>query len=187
MWGNEPPDPTSLYSLVGTYYSDIEGGIQNFIIDGGGNINTDPLFVDAAAGDYRLSAGSPCIDTGDPESPLDPDGTRADMGAFPYDGTSGVTSPTPVRFSLAQNAPNPFNPRTTLRFSIPEAGVVNLSVYDVNGRLVRTLVSGDRTAGMHEVVWDARDDAGRAVACGVYVYRLTAGADVAVQRMVLVR
>jgi len=64
---------------------------------------------------------------------------------------------------------------------------VSLTIYDVNGRLVRTLVSGDRAAGMHEVVWDARDDAGRTIASGVYVYRLTAGADVAVRRMVLVR
>jgi len=154
---------------------------------GPGCLYEDPLFVDAAAGDFHLSPISPCINAGDPSSPLDPDGSRADMGAFPYDGTVGVTSPTPVPFTLAQNAPNPFNPVTSLRFSIPEACEVLLAIYDVNGRLVRTLVDGNREAGMHEVAWDARDDAGRAVASGVYVYRLTAGADVAVRRMVLVR
>ncbi|MCD4797205.1 MAG: right-handed parallel beta-helix repeat-containing protein, partial [Candidatus Cloacimonetes bacterium] len=60
-------------------YSDIQGSWT-----GTGNINDDPLFVDAANGDYHLTAASPCIDTGDPASPLDPDGTRADMGAYYY-------------------------------------------------------------------------------------------------------
>jgi hypothetical protein len=93
----------------------------------------------------------------------------------------------PIAFSLHQNVPNPFNPRTTLRFSVPEASAVRLAVYDVNGRMVRTLISGERAAGMHEVTWDGTDDVGRAVASGVYVYRLTTDADVAVRKMVLVR
>ena len=56
---------------------------------GEGNITADPLFVDPAKGDYRLSEQSPCIDAGDPKSPLDPDGTRADMGAFYYHQEQG--------------------------------------------------------------------------------------------------
>ena len=60
-------------------YSDVEGSWT-----GTGNLLSDPLFVDAALGDYRLSTASPCIDTGDPSSALDPDGTRADIGALPY-------------------------------------------------------------------------------------------------------
>ena len=52
---------------------------------GSGNIDADPLFVDPVNGDFHLQAGSPCIDTGDPSSPLDPDGTRADMGAYYFD------------------------------------------------------------------------------------------------------
>jgi len=169
-------------------HSNIEGGLPIGAIDGGGNLDVDPMFSDRVEGDVRLSTDSPCIDAGDPDSPLDPDGTRADMGAFPfYLVPASITGAVPVPFALAQNAPNPFNPVTSLRFSIPEACEVILAIYDVNGRLVRTLVDGDRTAGMHEVVWDARDDAGRAVASGVYVYRLTAGADVAVRRMILVR
>ena len=62
-----------------------------------------------------------------------------------------------------------------------------MAIYDVNGRLVRTLVDGALPVGLHDVVWDARDNTGRAVASGVYVYRLTSGADVAMRRMVLVR
>jgi flagellar hook assembly protein FlgD len=91
------------------------------------------------------------------------------------------------RLVVIRNAENTMIPSTTIRFGLPESGTVSLTIYDVNGRLVRTLVSSDRAAGMHEVVWDACDDAGRAVSSGVYVYRLTAGADVAVRRMVLVR
>ncbi len=98
-----------------------------------------------------------------------------------------VTVSHPVPFHLAQNAPNPFNPTTTIHFGLPESGPVRLVIYDVNGRLVRTLVAGHRTAGRHEAKWDARDEAGRVVASGVYLYRLTAGADVSVRRMVLVR
>ncbi len=70
-------------------YCDIEGGEDGVSLGGGaeldwleGNIDEDPLFVDAENGDYRLTADSPCIDAGDPESEPDPDGTRADMGAF---------------------------------------------------------------------------------------------------------
>ncbi|OQB43031.1 MAG: flagellar basal body rod modification protein [Candidatus Latescibacteria bacterium ADurb.Bin168] len=93
----------------------------------------------------------------------------------------------PVQFSLAQNAPNPFNPSTTIMFGLPGAEHVRLAVYDVNGRLVRTLIDGQVAAGSHEVLWDGSDGNGRAVASGVYVYRLTAKQDVVTRRMTLVR
>ena len=69
-------------------YSNIEGGYT-----GDGNIDSDPMFIDASASDYHLTWGSPCIDAGDPNSPHDPDGTRIDMGAFYYDQTD-TTAPT---------------------------------------------------------------------------------------------
>ncbi len=90
-------------------------------------------------------------------------------------------------YALAPNAPNPFNPATTLRFSIAEAGAVRLAVYDVNGRWVRTLVDGHRTAGRHVVIWDGRDDAGRAMASGVYISRLTTRNGALTRRLTLVR
>jgi len=99
----------------------------------------------------------------------------------------------PAAFALLQNAPNPFNPSTTIRFTLPEAGHVTLAVYDINGRLVRTLVGFAASAaqafppGHHEVVWDGRDNNGREVASGVYVYRLTAKQGVVTRRMVLAR
>lgn len=78
-------------------------------------------------------------------------------------------------FTLAQNYPNPFNPETTIRFSVPGTVQTELAVFDVNGRMVRTLVNGVLTAGSHEVIWDATDNAGNVLPSGMYIYRLTAG------------
>lgn len=73
---------------------------------------------------------------------------------------------------LLPNVPNPFNPTTSIRYSLPTAGAVDLTVFSQSGRLVRTLASGTETAGTHTTVWDGRDNAGRDVASGVYFYRL---------------
>lgn len=75
---------------------------------------------------------------------------------------------------LFQNQPNPFSPETRIEFDLPRAGRVELKVYAVRGRLVRTLVEDRRAAGSHSVRWDGRDEAGRKVASGVYFYNLAA-------------
>jgi flagellar hook assembly protein FlgD len=89
--------------------------------------------------------------------------------------------------SLAQNSPNPFNPSTTIRFTVPEKGRVALNVYDANGRLVRSLVDDVRDAGSHDVTWDGRDNSGASVGSGVYFYRLTAGKFRESKKMVLLK
>jgi flagellar hook assembly protein FlgD len=76
---------------------------------------------------------------------------------------------------LAQNYPNPFNPSTRIRYSLARNSQVSLSIYNVAGQLVKTLVNDTRTAGPHAVTWDGRDDRGVPVASGVYFYRLVAG------------
>lgn len=84
--------------------------------------------------------------------------------------------------------PNPFNPRTTLRFTLPAAADVTLEVHDLAGRLVRRLARGALPAGEHEVAWDGTDEAGRGVASGQYVARLLAGGSAPVTRkLTLVR
>jgi hypothetical protein len=88
---------------------------------------------------------------------------------------------------LHQNHPNPFNPSTMIRYEIPARGRVRLNVYDVRGRLVRTLANGEQDAGPHQVVWMGDDVKGRRVASGVYLYRLETPNESLRRRMVLVR
>ncbi|HOS65802.1 MAG TPA: FlgD immunoglobulin-like domain containing protein [Candidatus Latescibacteria bacterium] len=121
-----------------------------------------------------------------PETNIDETAPLLTDGRIAYP-VSVQNVPAPPAFSLSQNTPNPFNPSTTLRFGLPEAGHVTLAVYDVNGRLVRSLAAGRFEAGRHEVVWDGCDSNGRAVGSGVYLARLTASQGVVTRRMVLLR
>lgn len=95
------------------------------------------------------------------------------------------TVPTVTR--LDGNVPNPFNPTTTISFSLSEPAPVALEIYNVSGRRVRTLVRSQQPAGTHEVTWDGRDDSGASVSSGVYFYRLTAGEYSEAKRMTLLR
>lgn len=85
------------------------------------------------------------------------------------------------------NHPNPFNPSTTISFALPEAEVVTLRVYDVRGRLVRTLADGSFEAGAHSVEWNGTDGGNSPVASGVYFYRLTAGGVDQTRKMLLMK
>lgn len=78
----------------------------------------------------------------------------------------------PNAFHLDQNYPNPFNPETTIRYALPNQAKVQLTIYDLSGRVVKELVSEKQSAGEHLVRWDGRGDSGHSVASGVYVYRL---------------
>ena len=93
----------------------------------------------------------------------------------------------PSGYLLSQNYPNPFNPETTIQYHLPGAGTVRLLLYNLSGQLVRTLMDGERPAGSYSVMWDGTDDAGRDVASGVYVCRMTAGEYRSVRKMLLTR
>jgi hypothetical protein len=97
-----------------------------------------------------------------------------------------VSTPSMV-FSLEQNQPNPFNPVTKIRFSIDRDAVVMLSIYDVSGKRVKTLVNRPLKAGRYTEEWNGRDAQGRELASGVYFYRLKAGSKIITKKMVLLK
>jgi hypothetical protein len=101
---------------------------------------------------------------------------------------SQVTGATlPTEFALSQNVPNPFNPTTQVSFSLPKASHVNLTIYNVLGQQVKTLVDKDLAAGVQNVEWDGTDNVGRTVASGVYFYRLNAGEFQATKKMLMLK
>jgi len=110
------------------------------------------------------------------------------VGAQRTDATPGADEhPASSTFALRQNVPNPFNPRTRIAFDVPDGGgAVRLTVYDVSGRRVATLAEGPREAGVHTVEWNGRDSRGRAVASGVYFYRLETPRGALTRKMVLI-
>lgn len=175
-----------------------------------GMIEVDPLFKDPEMDDYHLMAvgcgdslDSPCIDTGDPaivDSRIDCGwglGTiLSDMGAYGgIDsiqvgiGDHGDEGGIPRSLSLSQNYPNPFNPSTTIAFDIPGmSGVkqsVSLTIYDLRGRRVRSLLDSTIEPGIHQVHWNGLNDRGERVSSGIYLYTLRA-ADKTITRKMMV-
>ena len=111
-----------------------------------------------------------------------------DIIVYLGDPVGQVTGTGPaLRNTLSQNYPNPFNPQTSIGFSLRARGHVELSIYDVSGRLVRTLANETRSAGAYELKWDGRDERRQAVASGVYFYRLVAADFTQTKKMVLLK
>jgi hypothetical protein len=93
----------------------------------------------------------------------------------------------PDVYALHQNYPNPFNPITTLRYDLPEQSMVNIIIYDLLGRQVRTLLNQTQDAGFKSVIWNATNDDGKPVSAGVYLYQIQAGDFVQTRKMVLLK
>jgi len=167
----ESPDPDFRYFKI------YRGATPDFVVDPESplQVTTSPSWTDSAGGYdvfYKVSA----VDFAGNESPAAMPGSLTDVG------------PPPTEFRLLGAAPNPFNPRTAISFELPEARAVDLRIYDASGRLVRTLLSGETMpAGRRGVEWDGRDASGRTSPSGVYFYRLTAGADADLGRMLLLK
>ncbi len=111
------------------------------------------------------------------------------LSNYLYVGVGGnrVLSGLPKVFSLSQNYPNPFNPITEIKYALPEECYVKLSIYNVLGQKVITLVNESQRAGYKIVRWDSRSQSGNEVVSGVYFYRLEAGDFVETKKMVLIR
>ncbi len=108
-------------------------------------------------------------------------------GPGPMTGVDDGDANLPAGFSLAQNMPNPFNPSTAINYTITQKAHVRLDIYNMLGRRVRTLVDEAQSAGTHSVEFDGRSDSGNMLASGIYLYRLNAGDQNAVKKMILLK
>lgn len=93
----------------------------------------------------------------------------------------------PLNYRLEQNYPNPFNPVTQIEYTLPRRSYVQISIYNILGRNVRTLVNREKSAGIHSVTWDGIDEVGNTVSSGVYFYKLIAGDFVSSKKMLLLK
>jgi hypothetical protein len=155
-------------------------------------INDDPEYNDPGNRDFTLQKTSPCIDTGtdvgltqDFEGNSVPQGSAPDIGAYEYLAT-GVDEQSRGRqlmFRLYQNYPNPFNPTTRITYYLPSSSYVTLTIYDLLGRAIQTLVSEFQTSGSHSVNFDCGN-----ISSGIYFYQLKAGNKfVKTSKMILMR
>jgi hypothetical protein len=204
--GDEPQWTESVepnrYGGAEIYYTDIQGGWDK----GTGNTKVEPMFTDAENSDFHLLKNSPGIGWGVNSVTIDTiqyfaprfdfDGFQRpnpvdiyfDMGAYelPY----AQTEPNSInenyyiskKFTLSQNYPNPFNPRTIINYELPITNYVDLSVFNLLGQNVATLVNEHQQAGYHQVEWDASG-----FASGIYYYRIEAGNFTETRKMIYLK
>ena len=180
------------------------GGTWKFVFDANGNLicASGPrpnlrAFATDASGNISVIQDVPVPKKGKSKKPakLAKNGTRGGNvlggGLDPLSGSQEVRfaldSGEPLTFGLDQNFPNPFNPETTIRYSVYEASEVRLTIYNIQGQHVRVLVDTHHSQGRYNIPWNGRDESGRSVSTGVYLYRLTAGSDVKVRKMIFVK
>ena len=93
----------------------------------------------------------------------------------------------PINYTVSQNYPNPFNPRTTISFSVAKSGYAKLSVYNSRGELIRTLLKENVPSGNYNIDWDGKDDMGKSVSSGLYLYKLEVNGTNQIKKMLLMK
>jgi hypothetical protein len=163
------------------------------------NIYTNPAFEDSIIGDYRLRGSSPCIDAGIQDTlivynegsdtlnipPMYYIGSAPDLGAYEYGDPSLIRQESislTNNYSLNQNYPNPFNPTTMIEFHLEENSHVFLQIYNIEGRLVSTLIDKKMTIGNHRVEFNANN-----LANGIYIYQIKVGKFQDSKKMILLK
>ena len=159
------------------------------------NIQLDPLFVDPLNGDYHLSwvnypipdsTKSPCIDAGDPNSPPDPDGTVADMGAFYFNQNVSVDDPQEISNYMLTNYPNPISSNfndLTVSFAIHKPGKVKVQLFNIRGQMIATLIDEDKNIGDYTISHSVND-----LSSGIYFTKMSIdGIDKEIKKVVLLR
>ncbi|HNT67144.1 MAG TPA: FlgD immunoglobulin-like domain containing protein, partial [bacterium] len=162
------------------FLANTDDGLRAYTYDGSSFTNT--AHIDDGGTAYSVALG--------------PDGTvflangNEGMFAYTYSPVSGIDAPVsavPGEYALSQNWPNPFNASTKISFDIPNRSEIALIIYDITGQEVRTLASGTKESGRHEVVWNGENNSGGDAGSGLYIYRLESGDQIKSCKMLLVR
>jgi len=212
FWNNEDYD---IYLLSFQDY-DNEVTIRNSLIDGGlegignydinevywqeGNIDLEPEFSHDQHGQFQLFVDSPCIDTGTENVhhitfPLNDligndrvNGVTIDMGCYEFQQNSAHNVFKVISDQKLMNYPNPFNPTTSIRFSIPKKSWVELAIYNIKGQKIKTLLNQRLKNGDHSMIWGGDNESGDPVGSGVYIIKLRVkGKDESVKRTLLLK
>ena len=174
----------AMYKGVGTINGEGEYGFQLSAIDAALTPSTDvDLFRMRIWGDGLIYDNK----VGETDDNADPTTALGGGNIKIHTKKKKLVSPMPTVYALLQNAPNPFNPETTIEYALPEASYVRVVIYNAMGQTVRTLMDGSQPAGYHRIIWDARDDQDRSVSGGIYLYRMTADGFTDTKRMILLR
>jgi hypothetical protein len=194
-WSQEEKSVTIAYSNFKGIAGSIVTGDYDTVNWLEGNIDADPAFIGGDPFDYGLQSNSTCIDKGTTQftwnsqvildlQPFQYAGEKPDMGAYEYGYISSLQSwkETPLTFTLDQNYPNPFNYTTMINYQLPMNSKVELSIYNLLGQKITTLVSEWQPVGIYKVEWHADD-----FASGLYLYRLQAGMYIATRKMILIK
>ena len=155
--------------------SDISSGFRRVVQIGNANQNNSWTFKNLPGGTYYWSVQA--IDNSYEGSTFASEKTFTNIVII-----EEVTSPIPSVYSLAQNYPNPFNPTTTILYQLPKSTYVKLSIYDITGKLVETLVNEHKNAGYYSVNWDATN-----VSSGIYIYKIDASNFSSVKKCLIVK
>lgn len=174
-WDANPEADLAYYAVYASPNSGFTPSLATFVTQVPAGATTVDLGPIGETTHYRVSA-------------VDADGYAGGYSPqVTVEAGTPVDTPSAYRFALHAAVPNPFNPQTTIRYDLELRTAVLLTVFDVTGRRVKTLVSGVEDPGSHFAVWDGTTDGGARVASGVYYYKLVAGSFVATNRMVLLK
>ena len=148
----------------------------------------NPVFLNENNADFHLMAGSPAIDVG-LDVGLPYNGSAPDLGAFEsgFLNLNESTGNRPDQFNLQQNYPNPFNNSTKIYYSLSNKSDVELSLFDISGHHIRTLVKANQIAGLKSVTWDGKDEKNNFVSSGIYFYMLQTGNFSSTKKMLIIR
>lgn len=150
------------------------------------------VFQDIPAGSHTVSIWAIAVPSGSADNVIvDPGGWSGKMIVkVPNDAVTSISSENPAipdEFIMHQNYPNPFNPETTIEYAVQQSSEIELKIYNNLGQLIKTLVDDYKTTGEYSVVWDGKDNSGKAVASGNYFYQIKMGEFASTKKMIYIK